>query len=99
MAHQIPLSAPLEKVVDGNHMFTGDMVNAVLNTTAGGLQGAFWTGTAAGEAVVAGDTMIYQKKWAEEISPWLLKHHRLHQRMHRRGIKSIREMMKSGKSQ
>jgi digeranylgeranylglycerophospholipid reductase len=93
MAHQIPLSAPLEKVVDGNHMFTGDMVNAVLNTTAGGLQGAFWTGTAAAEAVVAGDPMIYQKEWTEEISPWLLKHHRLHQKMHKKGIKSISRIM------
>ncbi len=93
MAHQIPLSAPLQKVVDGDHMYTGDMVNAVLNTTAGGLQGAFWTGTAAGEAAAAGDPMLYQKKWDEEITPWLLKHHRIHQKMHRNGIKTVSRMM------
>lgn len=93
MAHQIPLGEPALTVVNGSYMYTGDMVNAVLNTTAGGLQGAFWTGKAAAEALVAGDPSLYQKKWDEEIRPWLLKHHRLHRRMHRNGVKSISRLM------
>ncbi len=93
MAHQIPLGSPAEKVVAGDYLYTGDMVNAVLNTTAGGLQGAFWTGKAAGEAVVKGDAGLYQIKWDSEIRPWLMKHHNLHRRMHRKGVKSISRLM------
>ncbi|MCL5730952.1 MAG: NAD(P)/FAD-dependent oxidoreductase [Candidatus Thermoplasmatota archaeon] len=93
MAHQIPLGEPAPSVTSGSYLYTGDMVNAVLNTTAGGLQGAFWTGKTAAEAVIAGDHSLYQKKWDEEIRPWLLKHHRLHRRMHRKGVKSISRLM------
>ncbi|MCL5785079.1 MAG: NAD(P)/FAD-dependent oxidoreductase [Candidatus Thermoplasmatota archaeon] len=93
MAHQIPLAAPVETVIRGNSLYVGDMVNAVLNTTAGGLQGAFWTGKIAGEAVVAGDLTVYQRKWDSEIRPWLLKHHNLHRRLHKKGPKSIGRIM------
>lgn len=93
MAHQIPLAEPLSTVTSGNRLYTGDMVNAVLNTTAGGLQGAFWTGKSAAEAVISGNLTDYQVKWDTEIRPWLMKHHNLHRRMHRRGVKSIGNLM------
>jgi flavin-dependent dehydrogenase len=93
MAHQIPLGEPDTTVVNGNYLYTGDMVNAVLNTTAGGLQGAFWTGKSAAEAVLSGNPMEYQGRWDSEIRPWLLKHHNLHRRMHRKGVKSISRLM------
>ncbi len=93
MAHQIPLAEPVNTVSSGNRLYTGDMVNAVLNTTAGGLQGAFWTGKAAAEAILSGDLNNYQAKWDMEIRPWLMKHHRLHKRMHRKGSKSIGNLM------
>ncbi len=93
MAHQIPLAEPADQVVDGISLYTGDMVNAVLNTTAGGLQGAFWSGLSAGEAVAAGDPSLYQKKWDLEIRPWLMKHHRIHGKMHRNGSKSVGRLM------
>ena len=89
MAHQIPLTAPLEKVVDGNRLMVGDMVNAVLNTTAGGLQGAFWSGKAAGEAASLDDPNIYQRTWSESIYPWLKKHNDLHSKIHKKGEKSV----------
>ena len=93
MAHQIPLSRPSDKVTEGNRLYVGDMVNAVLNTTAGGLQGAFWTGKYAGEAISRGDLEIYQKGWDTEIKPWLMKHHNLHRKMHKNGAKSIGNLM------
>lgn len=89
MAHQIPLSMPSEKVREGNVMYTGDMVNAVLNTTAGGLQGAFWSGKAAGQSVADDNPSHYQEVWDSEIRPWLLKHHNLHRKIHRNGAKSV----------
>ena len=89
MAHQIPLSRPSDSVVSQNRLYTGDMVNAVLNTTAGGLQGAFWSGKAAGEAVAAGDLNKYQATWDSEIKPWLMKHHVLHRKIHKNGAKSV----------
>jgi digeranylgeranylglycerophospholipid reductase len=93
MAHQIPLGMPLETVIEENRLYTGDMVNAVLNTTAGGLQGAFWTGKEAALAVVSGNPKQYQAKWDSEIRPWLMKHHNLHRRMNRNGAKSIGRLM------
>ena len=93
MAHQIPLTEPAEKVIDGNIMYVGDMVNAVLNTTAGGLQGAFWSGTTAGIAAAANNPLLYQQKWDGEIRPWLMKHHLLHQKLHKKGAKSIGKYM------
>ncbi len=89
MAHQIPLASPSEKVTEGNVMYTGDMVNAVLNTTAGGLQGAFWSGKSAGEAVAADNPSYYQKIWDSEIRPWLLRHHNLHRKIHSNGSRSV----------
>lgn len=97
MAHQIPLGAPAETVVKGNRLYVGDMVNAVLNTTAGGLQGAFWSGKEAGKAIVNGDPGQYQRAWDESIRPWLMKHHDLHRRMHRNGAKSIGRLMSMAK--
>ncbi len=93
IAHQIPLGSPVETVVKGNVLYTGDMINAVLNTTAGGLQGAFWSGKEAGKAVAAGDPSKYQEVWSNQIRPWLMKHHELHRRMHRKGAKSIGRLM------
>jgi digeranylgeranylglycerophospholipid reductase len=89
MAHQIPLARPMDTVVTGNRLYTGDMVNAVLNTTAGGLQGAFWSGKSAAEAVLHENPSEYQKVWDTDIKPWLLRHHELHQRIHRKGAKSV----------
>ncbi len=89
MAHQIPLGAPVESVYSGNTMYVGDMVNAVLNTTAGGLQGAFWTGFSAGMAVAQDNPEVYQKKWDSEIKPWLMRHHNLHRKIHRDGVRSV----------
>lgn len=97
MAHQIPLARPLDSVVKENRMFVGDMVNAVLNSTAGGLQGAFWTGKAAGLAVASDNPVQYQDTWDMEIKPWLMKHHNLHRRMHKRGARSIGNLMTLGK--
>ncbi|AKA49617.1 hypothetical protein IX51_11455 [uncultured archaeon] len=93
IAHQIPLGPPASTVVKGNRLFVGDMINAVLNTTAGGLQGAFWSGIEAGKAAVRNDPAQYQNVWDEKIRPWLLKHHELHRRMHRKGAKSIGRLM------
>jgi hypothetical protein len=89
MAHQIPLGAPVESVYSGNTMYVGDMVNAVLNTTAGGLQGAFWTGFSAGMAVAQDNPEVYQKKWDSEIKPWLMRHHNLHRKIHKDGVRSV----------
>lgn len=89
MAHQIPLGEPLESVYSGNTMYVGDMVNAVLNTTAGGLQGAFWTGLSAGQAVVNDNPSWYQNVWNTEIRPWLMRHHNLHRKIHKKGVKSV----------
>lgn len=97
IAHQIPLGSPVETVVKDNRLYTGDMINAVLNTTAGGLQGAFWSGKEAGKAVVADNPDRYQQVWSNEIRPWLLKHHDLHRRMHRKGAKSIGRLMTMAK--
>jgi digeranylgeranylglycerophospholipid reductase len=97
MAHQIPLSRPADSVINGNYMYTGDMVNAVLNTTAGGLQGAFWTGKSAGEAVAMDNPQYYQKIWDEEIRPWLMRHHELHRKLHRNGARSIGKYMNIAK--
>ena len=93
IAHQIPLGPPAETVVKGNTMYTGDMINAVLNTTAGGLQGAFWSGTAAGKAAASDDPSQYQSVWDSDIRPWLMKHHELHRKMNRNGAKSIGRLM------
>lgn len=93
MAHQIPLSRPSDVVVEENRAYVGDMVNAVLNTTAGGLQGAFWSGTEAGKAAAAGDLTQYQAKWDQEIKPWLLRHHNIHRFMHKNGARSINRLM------
>ena len=89
MAHQIPLGAPAESVFDHNRMYVGDMVNAVLNTTAGGLQGAYWTGISAGKAVVENDPSAYQKVWDLDIRPWLMRHHELHRKIHKQGARSV----------
>lgn len=97
IAHQIPLGAPLSTVVRENRLYVGDMVNAVLNTTAGGLQGAFWSGMEAGKAAAADDPSQYQKVWDTEIKPWLMKHHDLHRRMNRNGAKSIGRLMTMAK--
>lgn len=97
IAHQIPLSAPSTTVVRGNRMYTGDMINAVINTTAGGLQGAFWSGMEAGKAAAVNDPSQYQKAWDENIRPWLVKHHELHRRMHRKGATSIGRLMTMAK--
>lgn len=93
IAHQIPLGSPVETVVKENRLYTGDMINAVLNTTAGGLQGAFWSGREAGKAAAADNPAKYQEVWSNEIRPWLMKHHELHRRMHKRGAKSIGRLM------
>lgn len=93
MAHQIPLSEPAVRVVEGDTMLVGDMVNAVLNTTAGGLQGAFWSGNSAGIAAATDNPNYYQQKWDSEIRPWLMKHHLLHRRIHRNGSKSVGRYM------
>lgn len=97
IAHQIPLGPPLDTVVKENRLYVGDMVNAVLNTTAGGLQGAFWSGMEAGKAIVDGDLSKYQGAWDSEIKPWLTKHHDLHRRMNRNGAKSIGRLMTMAK--
>lgn len=89
MAHQIPLSRPLDTVVSGNRLYTGDMVNAVLNTTAGGLQGAFWSGKSAGDAVVLDSPVKYQEVWNSDIKPWLLRHHELHRKIHKNGSRTV----------
>lgn len=94
IAHQIPLSEPANTVISGKRAYVGDMVNAVLNTTAGGLQGAFWTGKEAGIAAASGNLTSYQMRWDEAIRPWLMKHHNLHQRMHRDGVRSITRLMR-----
>ncbi len=93
MAHQIPLTAPAETVTDGNRLMVGDMVNAVLNTTAGGLQGAFWSGKEAGNAAAADNPARYQKAWTENIYPWLKKHNELHGKIHKKGEKSVSRYM------
>ncbi len=89
MAHQIPLTRPVERVLKGNYLYTGDMVNAVLNTTAGGLQGAFWTGKLAAQSIIAGNPSTYQEKWDSEVKPWLMKHHEMHRKMNRNGERSV----------
>ncbi|MGP6239381.1 NAD(P)/FAD-dependent oxidoreductase [Cuniculiplasma sp. SKW4] len=89
MAHQIPLTKPVDTVVKGNYLYTGDMVNAVLNTTAGGLQGAFWSGKLAAQSIVAGNPMLYQQNWDNYVKPWLMRHHEMHRKMNRRGEKSV----------
>lgn len=93
IAHQIPLGAPFDTVIKENRLYVGDMVNAVLNTTAGGLQGAFWSGMAAGKAIVEDNPTLYQNTWDSDIKPWLLKHHELHRRMNKNGAKSIGRLM------
>ena len=93
MAHQIPLARPADLVTEGNRAYVGDMVNAVLNTTAGGLQGAFWSGTEAGNAAAVNDLARYQAKWDQEIKPWLLRHHNIHRFMHKNGARSINRLM------
>lgn len=93
MAHQIPLSEPVQTVVRGNTMYVGDMVNAVLNTTAGGLQGAYWSGKFAGLAAASDNPNIYQEEWNSNIRPWLMKHHLLHKRIHKNGAKSVGRYM------
>lgn len=97
IAHQIPLGPPLKTVIRENRFYVGDMVNAVLNTTAGGLQGAFWSGMEAGKAAIKNDPASYQKVWETEIMPWLTKHHDLHRRMNRNGAKSIGRLMTMAK--
>lgn len=97
IAHQIPLGPPLGTVVKENRLYVGDMINAVLNTTAGGLQGAFWSGQEAGKAVVNNDPSQYQAAWDNEIKPWLVKHHELHRKMHRKGARSIGRLMTMAK--
>lgn len=94
MAHQIPLSEPANTVVNAKKAYVGDMVNAVLNTTAGGLQGAFWTGMEAGIAASIDDLSSYQKHWDESIRPWLMKHRSIYQRMHRNGVRSVARVMR-----
>lgn len=89
MAHQIPLSKPADIVSRDGMYLTGDMINAVLNTTAGGLQGAFWSGKEAGNSVLSGGIPRYQQVWHAEIRPWLMKHHELHGKIHKKGEKSV----------
>ncbi len=93
IAHQIPLARPEDSVISENRAYVGDMVNAVLNTTAGGLQGAFWTGIEAGSAAARNDLTQYQKAWDESIKPWLLRHHNIHRYMHKGGVRSINRLM------
>lgn len=97
IAHQIPLGPPFETVIKENRYYVGDMINAVLNTTAGGLQGAFWTGMEAGKAILKDDPAQYQRVWDTEIKPWLLKHHDLHRRMNKNGARSIGRLMTMAK--
>lgn len=97
MAHQIPLSAPSEKVSREGMYLTGDMINAVLNTTAGGLQGAFWSGKEAGNSVLSGGVDRYQKVWDSDIRPWLWKHHELHGKIHKNGEKSVGKYIRLAK--
>lgn len=97
IAHQIPLGPPMDTVIRENRLYVGDMINAVLNTTAGGLQGAYWSGRAAGKAIVSGNPAEYQNVWDTEIKPWLFKHHQLHRRMNRNGAKSIGRLMTMAK--
>jgi digeranylgeranylglycerophospholipid reductase len=89
MAHQIPLTSPADNVILENHYLVGDMVNAVLNTTAGGLQGAFWSGKEAALASLNNSPEQYQKRWDEAIKPWLMKHNQLHKKIHANGVKSV----------
>ncbi len=89
MAHQIPLTKPSDQVVRENQLWVGDMVNAVLNTTAGGLQGAFWSGKEAALAIANNDLEQYQKIWDSQIRPWLMKHNQLHSKIHAKGEKSV----------
>lgn len=97
IAHQIPLGAPFKTVVKENRMYVGDMINAVINTTAGGLQGAFWSGMEAGKAALSDNPSLYQEKWTNEISPWLQKHHDLHKKMNKNGVKTIGRLMTMAK--
>lgn len=97
IAHQIPLGAPATAVANKNIFYTGDMINAVLNTTAGGLQGAFWSGMEAGKAAASNNPSQYQAIWDAEIRPWLMKHHELHRKMHKKGVKSIGRLMSMAK--
>lgn len=97
IAHQIPLSAPSDVVVKDNRLYVGDMVNAVLNTTAGGLQGAFWSGRAAGKAIVNDRPAEYQEVWDRDIKPWLMKHHDLHRKMNKNGVRTIGRLMTMAK--
>ncbi|MHB1439724.1 MAG: NAD(P)/FAD-dependent oxidoreductase [Cuniculiplasma sp.] len=89
MAHQIPLTKPATSVISGNRYFVGDMVNAVLNTTAGGLQGAFWSGKEAAKAALENNPEKYQRVWTEQIRPWLQKHNDLHKKIHAHGEKTV----------
>ncbi len=89
MAHQIPLTEPSKTVIRDGLYLTGDMVNAVLNTTAGGLQGAFWSGKEAAKGVLKNDASLYQNTWDTQIRPWLMKHHQLHKKIHKTGEKSV----------
>lgn len=97
IAHQIPLGPPFKTVVKENRMYVGDMINAVINTTAGGLQGAFWSGMEAGKAALNDNPEQYQNAWSTHISPWLQKHHDLHKRMNKNGAKSIGRLMTMAK--
>lgn len=97
IAHQIPLGPPFKTVVKENRMYVGDMINAVINTTAGGLQGAFWSGLEAGKAALNDDPSKYQDAWSNQIAPWLQKHHDLHKRMNKNGAKSIGRLMTMAK--
>ncbi len=97
IAHQIPLGPPFKTVVKENRMYVGDMINAVINTTAGGLQGAFWSGMEAGKAALNDNPAQYQQSWSDNIMPWLQKHHDLHKRMNKKGVRTIGRLMTMAK--
>ena len=50
--------------------YTEDVLNAVLNTTPGGLQGELWTDKYAGGAAVMDNPLHYQKIWDQDITHW-----------------------------
>ncbi len=83
ISHQIPTAKPPKQVVFKNVMYIGDAARSCFASTGGGLQGAFWTGMAAGEAVLDDDPMEYQKTWNDEIYPLLLRHYKIKRMMYR----------------
>lgn len=75
IAHQIPVAPPVKDVVIGNIMVVGDAAHTCFADTGGGLQGAFWSGKMAANAIVQGNRMNYQTEYRSELYKLLKRHY------------------------